>query len=224
MLRISPPFPEYPQVLAGLEEGAQTGGQAEQCAFDPNRVINWRFYWDYSGGNVYENMVHQVGFWYKMLDLKIPVKVTMSGGTFLSPGMEVPDTMDVSMEQSEKILFTWNSMFGNSHYGEGDDLLLGDKGAIARDEEEHVRYLPEGKESARACESAKSGAKAPDIVGGSDLTDLHMRNFFDCVRSRKEPNCPLEIGFRSAIACQMANASYRQGRTVRWDPKTEDIV
>ena len=87
-----------------------------------------------------------------------------------------------------------------------------------------MRYLPEGKESARAGESAKSGAKAPDIVGGSDLTDLHMRNFFDCVRSRKEPNCPLEIGFRSAIACQMAIASYRQGRTVRWDPKREDIV
>jgi predicted dehydrogenase len=201
-------------------------GEANPHPFDSNRVINWRFYWDYSGGNVFENMVHQVGFWYKMLDLKIPVKVTMTGGTFLSPGMEVPDTMDVSMEQSEKILFTWNSMFGNRHYGEGDDLLLGDKGAIARDEEEHVRYLPEGKESAAAPagESAASAAKSPDIVGGSDLTDLHMQNFFDCVRSRKEPNCPLEIGFRSAIACQMAIASYRQGRTVRWDPKTEDIV
>jgi predicted dehydrogenase len=200
--------------------------EANPHAFDSNRVINWRFYWEYSGGNVFENMVHQVGFWYKMLDLKIPAKVTMTGGTFLSPGMEVPDTMDVSMEQSEKILFTWNSMFGNRHYGEGDDLLLGDKGAIARDEEEHVRYLPEGKESAgaRAGESAEAAAKSPDIVGGSDLTDLHMQNFFDCVRSRKEPNCPLEIGFRSAIACQMAIASYRQGRTVRWDPKTEDIV
>jgi len=195
--------------------------------FDPNRVINWRFYWDYSGGNVFENMVHQVGFWFKMLDLKIPVKVTMSGGTFLSPGMEVPDTMDVSMEHSEKILFTWNSMFGNRHYGEGDDLLLGDKGAIARDDEEHVRYLPEVKKKsggAAAAEAASRSGKPADIVDGSDLTDLHMQNFFDCVRSRKEPNCPLEIGFRSAVACQMANASYRQGRTVRWDPKAEDIV
>jgi hypothetical protein len=51
-----------------------------------------------------------------------------------------------------------------------------------------------------------------------------MRNFMDCVRSRKEPDCPFDLGFRSAIACQMAVASYRQGREVCWDPKTEQIV
>jgi len=51
-----------------------------------------------------------------------------------------------------------------------------------------------------------------------------MRNFFDCVRSRKEPNCPFELGYSSAIACQMAIASLRQGRTVKWDAEKEDIV
>jgi hypothetical protein len=57
-----------------------------------------------------------------------------------------------------------------------------------------------------------------------DFTAEHMQNFFDCMRSRKEPVCPFELGFRSAIACQMAIASYRQQRTVRWDPGTEEIV
>jgi hypothetical protein len=51
-----------------------------------------------------------------------------------------------------------------------------------------------------------------------------MQNFLDCVRSRKQPNCPFETGFRSAVACQMAVASYRQGRTVRWDARREEIV
>jgi hypothetical protein len=51
-----------------------------------------------------------------------------------------------------------------------------------------------------------------------------MQNFFDCVRSRKEPHCPFELGFRTAIACQMAIASYRQKRTVRWDARAGDIV
>ena len=94
-------------------------GEAKEHPFDPNRFINWRFFWDYSGGNVFENMVHQVGFWYKLLDLKIPQKVTMVGANYISPGMQVPDTMDVSMIQREKILFTWNSMFGNNLYGRG---------------------------------------------------------------------------------------------------------
>jgi predicted dehydrogenase len=197
-------------------------GEAKPHPFVPDRYMNWRFYWDYSGGNVFENMVHQVGFWYKVLDLKIPRTVTMTGNNYLSPKMQVPDTMNVSMEQPEKLLFTWNSMFGNDYYGEGDDLVLGNKGTILRNEAEQVRYAPQGN-AARQATAAPSG-KAPDIVGGSDSTDLHMQNFFDCVRSRKEPNCPFEIGFRSAIACQMAIASYRHGRTVRWEEEREEIV
>ena len=37
-----------------------------------NRYINWRFFWDYSGGNVYENMCHQLAFWYKVMNLQNP--------------------------------------------------------------------------------------------------------------------------------------------------------
>ena len=201
-------------------------GDAQQRPFDPNRVINWRFYWDYSGGNMFENMVHQVGFWFKLLKLKIPESVTMTGGTYLSPEMEVPDTMDVSMSQPEKLLFTWNSMFGNKYFGEGHDLILGDKGTITRNESDQVSYKSEaGDAGSEASAQARAAATVtPDIVGGSDTTNLHMQNFIDCVRSRKEPNCPFEIGFRSAIACQMAVFSYRQGRTVHWDEGREEIV
>jgi len=197
-------------------------GEATPCPFDPQRYINWRFFWDYSGGNVFENMVHQVGFWYKVLRLNIPRSVTMTGENYLSPKMQVPDTMNVTMDQPEKIFFTWNSMFGNNFYGEGGDLLLGNKGTILCQELEQVRYLPQGKRGSEFAE--KSPAAEPDIVGGGDTTKAHMQNFFDCVRSRKEPNCPFEIGFRSAIACQMAVTSYRRGCTVHWDEKHEEIV
>jgi predicted dehydrogenase len=198
-------------------------GEAKAYPFDPNRVINWRFFWDYSGGNVFENMVHQVGFWHKLLDLKIPEKVTMVGANYLSPGMQVPDTMDVSMIQGDKLLFTWNSMFGNNLMGEGYDQLLGNKGSILRDQNMNVHYVPQGKKYI-AQSMGEASSAAPDIVGTSDTTGLHMQNFFDCVRSRKEPNCPLDLGFRSAIACRMAVDSYRQGRTLCWDEQKEDIA
>jgi predicted dehydrogenase len=198
-------------------------GEAALHPFDPNRVINWRFYWDYSGGNVFENMVHQVGFWFKAMDLQIPERVTMSGANYFSPEMQVPDTMDVSMALTEKILFTWNSGFGCSYYHE-DEFVLGSEGAVTRDDDsEDVAYVSgKSRRGARAVSSEK--AAAPDIVGGGDETDIHMRNFMDCVRSRKETDCPFEIGYRSAIACQMAVASYRQGREVRWDADSEQIV
>jgi len=192
-------------------------GEASSRPWDPNRYVNWRFFWDYDGGNVFENMVHQVGFWYKVLNLQVPQAATMTGGNYLCPDMQPPDTMDVSMLQPEKILFTWNSMFGNRHYGEGDDLLLGNKGTIHRDEDQRVSYLPEGGKKAEATHPTSP-------TSDSRLTDLHMQNFFDCVRGRREPNCPFEIGFRSAIACQMAVASYRQGRTVHWAAERTTIV
>lgn len=197
-------------------------GEARKLPFDPNRVINWRFYWDYAGGNVYENMVHQVGFWYKVMGLKIPNSVTMAGDNYLCPEMECPDTMDVSMNQPEKLLFTWNSMFGNHYVGAGDDIVLGNKGTVFRDERERMRYEPQNQPE--SSKSAAAAGKNTDAVSGGDATLAHMQNFFDCVRSRKEPNCPFDIGFRSAIACYMAITSYRLNRPVRWDEKTEEVV
>jgi predicted dehydrogenase len=193
-------------------------GEAAPHPFDPNRYMNWRFYWDYSGGNVFENMVHQVGFWFKALDLRIPAAVRMGGGNYLSPEMEVPDTMDVAMEHSEKLLFTWNSGFGNSYYGAEDDLLLGNKGTLVRGAK-GVSLV-----TGHASQAGASGSQGADIVGGGDETDLHTQNFFDCVRSRREPNGSFEIGFRSAIACRMALVSYREHRVVTWDAEREEIV
>ena len=93
-------------------------GEAPKVEFDANRYRNWRFFWDYSGGNVYENMCHQVSFWYKVLGLDVPSAVTMTGGLYLwQDGREVPDTMNVSMQQPEEILFSWVSGFGNASPG-----------------------------------------------------------------------------------------------------------
>ncbi|MGH9434392.1 MAG: Gfo/Idh/MocA family protein [Terriglobia bacterium] len=199
-------------------------GDAAPHPFDPNRYINWRFFWDYSGGNVFENMVHQVGFWYKALNLGIPSFVQMAGANYISPEMEVPDTMNVSMEQPEKLLFTWNSGFGNNYYTSDDDLLLGRKGTLIR-HNENIHYLPQGGHHHHGPVEGPTGSSSrPDIVGGGDETVSHMENFFDCVRSRKEPNCPFEIGYKSAIACQMALAALHHKRAVRWDAEREVIV
>src|SRR5215467_10521766 len=87
-----------------------------------------------------------------------------------------------------------------------------------------VTFQAQDRSAQNAAAPASVGGE-PNIVGGDeDDTSAHMRNFFDCVRSRKEPNCPFELGYNSAIACQMAIASLRQGRTVEWDREKEDIV
>jgi predicted dehydrogenase len=191
-------------------------GESRGVPFDPQRFINWRFYWDYSGGNVFENMVHTVGFWFAALGLSIPQTVTMTGGNFLAPKMQVPDTFQVAMNHAEKLLFTFTSMFGNSYYGEGHDFLFGTKATLIHAESDRVQVVPQ--------RSRHAASLGPDNAGYKEMTPAHMQNFFDCVRSRKESVCSFDLGFRTAIACQMAIASYRRQDTVRWDPETEDII
>jgi len=191
-------------------------GETKHVPFDPQRYINWRFYWDYSGGNVTENMVHTIAFWFGALGLAIPSSVTMTGANYLAPKMQVPDTFQVSMSYPEKLLFTFTSMFGNNYYGEGYDYLFGTKATLVHTPTDLVRVMPQHGRSV-------AGPGAEDR-GYKEYTDSHMRNFFDCVRSRSEPVCPFELGFNTAITCQMALASYRRGTPVRWDPGTEEII
>ena len=55
------------------------------------------------------------------------------------------------------------------------------------------------------------------MIEGQSKDENHMANFIDCVRSRKEPNAPVEIGYRSAVAAHMANLSYRQKQRVTFE-------
>ena len=137
----------------------------------------------------------------------------MVGGVYLwKDGREVPDTMNVALEQPEEILFTWDSGFGNNELGSTEDVLGAD-GTIARGQQ--IRYLPQKVNRPDAAEN----------IGQTPTPQqAHMRNFFDCMRTGKETNCPFEIGYRVSITCRMAIESYWQGRTVQWDPATEAIV
>ena len=205
--------PVYPDMTPENILWESFEGEAPRYAFDPNRYINWRFFWDYSGGNVYENMCHQIAFWYKALDLQIPKAVTMTGGLYLwKDGREVPDTMNVSIEQPEEILVSWDSGFGNNALGLHEDVL-GTDGTISKGAQ--IRYAPQKVNRPDAAESLGQTVRSPIA---------HMENFFDCIRSGKETNCPFELGFKVSIACRMAVDSYRKNRTLRWDPVKEEIV
>jgi hypothetical protein len=55
------------------------------------------------------------------------------------------------------------------------------------------------------------------------VSNDHMGNFFDCVRSRKQTICEPEIGHRSASVCHLGVIAIRLGRKLKWDPKNENF-
>jgi predicted dehydrogenase len=181
--------------------------------FDGNKFINWRLFWEFSGGNVTENMVHQIAWIMSALDLPRPSAAYMSGGVFSEKdGREVPDTIAVTLDFQNEVVVTWQSIFSNSRYGLGE-RLLGSDGTIEHvagatemvtgHSEEVTRYFPEKV-------NRPNGAQ---LVSESKDQN-HMANWIDCIRGRKTPNAPVEIGYRSAIAAHMANFAYRRRERV----------
>jgi predicted dehydrogenase len=161
-------------------------------------------------------MVHQISWIMSALDLKIPTAAVMSGGVFSEKdGREVPDTISVTLEFPQDMIVNWQSTFSNSHYGLGEHILgsdgtiehvAGEEDMVTGRSKEATRYYPE---KANRPDGAAAVSQTPD--------QDHMANFIDCVRSRKQPNAPVEIGYLSAIACHMANLAYRHKQRVTWE-------
>lgn len=183
-------------------------------AFNAEHFINWRLYWEFSGGNVTENMVHQMAWIISAMDLKEPVAASMMGGVFSEKdGRQVPDTISVTLEFPNDLIVLWQSTFSNSRYGLGEHFL-GSKGTI-----EHVAGSTD-----MVTGRSKSGVTYyPESINNPDGKQLvseskgvnHMQNWMDCIRSRsKKTNAPVEIGYLSAIAGHMANISYRTKKRV----------
>jgi hypothetical protein len=137
----------------------------------------------------------------------------MSGGIFSErDGREVPDTIAVTLDFPNDLVVTWQSTFSNKHFGLGEHILgsdgtiehgWGESDMVNGEEGEFIRYYPEKVN--RPHRAALTG-KTPDLD--------HMANWIECVRSRKTPNAPVEIGYRSAIAVHMANLAYRHQQRV----------
>ena len=180
--------------------------------FDPYKFINWRLFWEFSGGNITENMVHQIAWIMSALDLPLPSSAYMSGGVFSEKdGREVPDTIAVTLDFPDMTV-TWQSTFSNSRYGLGEHILGSDgtiehvAGAtdmISGHSEEMTRYFPE-----------KANRRDGAALTGETKDQNHMANWIDCIRSRKTPNATVEIGYRSAVAAHMANMAYREKKRI----------
>lgn len=196
-------------------------GNRPKEAFNAEHFINWRLYWKFSGGNVAENMVHQIAWIISAMGLKEPVAASMMGGVYSEKdGREVPDTFNVTLEYPNDLIVVWQSSFSNSRYGLGEHFL-GSKGTI-----EHVAGSTDmvtGK-SQSGVSFYPEAVNNPDgqALVGNSKGEHHMQNWMDCIRSRnKKTNAPVEIGYLSAVAGHMANLSYRCKKRITFQEALE---
>ena len=209
-------------------ESTSTSGSARhpQQPFHPNLVhYNWHWFWDTGNGDIGNQGVHQMDIarW-GLGKHSAPGKVTSLGGKFVyDDDQETPNTQLAAFryddcEQSFEVrgLITGGEggmvLEEEKHYI--GVIFLGSEGYLTVDCNGFQVFMGEKRERTQHMKHVE--AEAWD-------TRPHAGNFLKAVRSRKRTdlNCEILEGHISASLCHMANASYRVGRTLSFDPVME---
>ncbi|MFO0909375.1 MAG: Gfo/Idh/MocA family oxidoreductase [Isosphaeraceae bacterium] len=206
-------------------------GPAPKRAYNPNRFhLLFRWWFDYAGGMMSDWGVHlnDIALW--ALDAKGPQSVSSTGGIFTTDdGRDTPDTLQVVYEFPGCTL-TYSMRKGNGlpfnqhSYG---ILFCGTDGSLMLDRSGHEIIpdkvvLPYGIKLVHGDRPIRSiGLKEENYKAENDGQPAHVRDFLDCLRSRKRPVADIEIAHRSTNTCHLGNIAYKVGRKLFWDNETE---
>lgn len=192
-------------------------GPAPKRAFDPFRCIyNFRWFWDYSGGQMTNWGAHHLDIARWIINAEAPSEIAGFGGRYaLTDGGETPDIQKVTY-QFPRVVINWTA----SEIGQGNPVTLdifGTKGTLTL-LRTGFSVLPEtaGKDQQPLMEALQAK--------GGNLEEAHARNFLESIKSRKRPSADVEEGHRSAVMCHLGNISTRLSRSIRWDATTEQAV
>ncbi|MFN0086028.1 MAG: Gfo/Idh/MocA family protein [Blastocatellia bacterium] len=188
----------------GLVDWTRFLGRAPKRPYDAKRASGWRWFWDYAGGLMTDIGPHwlDVAMWITGSDG--PRSVSCNGGKYQNLDWETPDNVHAIFDcGSFAIVFMVQFMNGQEYDGAA---FYGLEGSIVQENQKGmmVRY--------------DAGRKEVESWPVRDESAAHMRNFLDCMRSRKPPNSPIELANRVLVGAHLANESFRSSRHVNWDP------
>ncbi len=178
-------------------------GSANDRPFDPDQYANWRWYWDFGGGAMTDLFVHWVDVAHWFTGENVPLRATATGRKAILKQRQTPDTMSAALLYPSSVVEFDSALLG---YIEGGGLMFrGTKGAMRLHRRGFVVYdeIPTYSENFEPDKPRLEVKSTHD--GGLD----HMKNFLDCIHSRKIPNAPVEAGVAAARAGHVANYALR---------------
>lgn len=210
-------------------------------AFDPRKYLEYRLFWPYSSGLPGQWMSHQIDTVHWFSGLPHPRSVTANGGIYVwKDGRRNWDTITAVFDYGPKddpgtgfqVVFRSRMHNGDDdpteiYFSNGGELNLdtnkvSPKGGLRQNHAAAMKMkanlLPEMTLS--SVEKVASGAN----TGGDKLTSAHVRNWMDCIRSRQQPNAPVEAGYSHSIANIMTTAACHTGQKATFDEKTQEVM
>jgi predicted dehydrogenase len=220
-------------------------GPAPKVPYNPNRCLyKFRWFWDYSGGQLTNFGTHYLDVIQWGLGQDAPRGVVAVGGKYvIKDNRQIPDTLEVVWEY-DRCLVTFSQINANRSAGNrtGAEMeFRGTKGTLFLNEGSGYEVVPEKivqKElpalspiarsenyaQARAVQAVTQPLTAKNVGSNPAHTADHARNFLDCIRSRKPTNCPVEVGHRSTSATLLAKMAFLRQRYLTWDAQAERVT
>jgi len=203
--------------------------------FDPQLYFEFRLYREFSSGIPDQWMSHAIDLVHWFMDDYYPKSVVSHGGVFAwHDGRQNADTFHALLEYSKGFLVSYSTSFGNdapsfTRYM-GKSATLFNIGGEGSPRYQLVEEKGTHEDDADIDQKRKSkyillpGQTELPPMGIDDLSLEHMANWFDCMRSRRQPDSPVHDGFAHSVACIMAAQACWSGKKQYWDAKSEAIV
>ncbi len=136
------------------------------------------------------------------------------------PGAEVPETATIAIEYPENYLATFTLGYKAMRYNQFNDQIKQFHGNKARLDvgREWFALYPESSaiDMKPSVEKKKPGSF-------NTAAPQHIRNFMDCIRSRKDPHAPVEAGQATNIVLCMTMDSLRAGKRLKWNSQSHRV-
>ncbi len=186
-------------------------GSAPDQPFNALRYARWRWFWDFGGGHLTDLFSHwgDTIHWYMGSDT--PRSAQAMGDNLAIPMLECPETINAFFQYPGDFSVVYNGTLVGSL--EGGNITIRGSRAIMRLNRDGLAVYPEGIVPAERTTYPPPETQIPSTGDG---TRAHVRNFLDCVRSRKQPNAPIGAAVASARAAHIGNIALRRGAQVHW--------
>jgi predicted dehydrogenase len=210
--------------------------------FDARKYIEFRLFWPLSSGIPDQWMVHQIDTVHWFTGLPRPRSVVANGGIYLwRDGRKNWDTMTAVLDygplndSSKGFQVVYSSRMTNEagevkelYYSNGGTLDL-DKRTISPEGGLRKQYASEMNMQANLLPNISLSNVGGHIAtgantGGDADTSANVRNWMECVRSRKTPNANIEAGYSHSVALCMTIAAIQSGRRVTFDDAKQEVV
>jgi predicted dehydrogenase len=224
-------------------------GNAPKRPFDAQRFFQFRNWWDYGTGIAGDEYVHLLSRVHYVLNVQYPLSAVAYGGIYRwTDDRDVPDIHNTLYDYGKfQVALTANL---TTNWDNGEIVrFMGDKGTVELTEwaanllpynpvEDYLypleawpkdlkdKFVEAHKDDPLA--DVGTAAKQPkrkkeSFSQKAEGTEDHFRNFFECIKTRKQPIENVEFGCGTAVACHMANLSYKEKKRLFWDAQKLEL-